>query len=154
MTHIANNRKRRPPRSLPNAERRPSRCGAILIIIMVCFTLAAAMFVVLARLALTAREAADTQQWSLQAQWLAEAGLERAAVRLAGQPTYTGETWTITASELAAKNAGVVRIRIEKVAGRAAQHRVTVEADYPDDPVHRSRCTKQTVLEDRYEKQS
>jgi hypothetical protein len=131
---------------------RPTRRGAILLIILVCFTLAAAMFVVLARLAMTARNAAETQHWGVQAQWLAEAGLERAAARLAGQPGYSGETWTIPAGQLAGKVGAVVRIRVESVAGQSARRRVAVEADYPDDPLHRSRCTKEIVLEERHEK--
>ncbi|MEN6448911.1 MAG: hypothetical protein ABFC96_00330 [Thermoguttaceae bacterium] len=121
------------------------------MIILVCFALAAAMFVVLARLAFTARRAAETQQWAVQAQWLAEAGLDRAAARLQQQPDYSGETWRISASELAGKQAAVVKIRVDGIAD-LAPHRIYVEADYPDDPVHRSRCTKEIVLEQRHEK--
>lgn len=128
-----------------------SRRGAILLVILVCFALAAAMFVVLARLAVTARRVAETQQWAVQAQWLAEAGLDRAAARLQQQADYSGETWKISASELGGAHAAVVKIRVDGVADLAA-HRVFVEADYPDDPVHRSRCTKEIVMEQSHEK--
>jgi hypothetical protein len=138
---------------LPKGEgTRSTRRGAILLIILVCFTLCAAMLVALARLAVAARNAAQTQHWGVQAQWLAEAGLERAAARLAAQPGYTGETWTIPAGELGGKEGAVVRIFVEADAEEPARHDVTVEADYPDDPVHRSRCTKEIVLEERHEK--
>ncbi len=141
------------PSPLPKGEgTRTSRRGAILLVILVCFTLAAAMFVVLARLAVLARNAQQTQHWSVQSQWLAEAGLERAAARLAGQPGYSGETWAIPAGQLAGREGGIVRIRVEGLAGPPARRRVAVEADYPDDPVHRSRCKKEITLEERHEK--
>jgi hypothetical protein len=101
---------------------------------------------------MTARNAQQTQHWGVQAQWLAEAGLERAAARLAGQPGYSGETWTIPAGQLGGNVGAVVRIRVESVARPPARRRVAVEADYPDDPLHRSRCTKEIVLEERHEK--
>ena len=93
--------------------------------------------------------AADTRYWDLQAQWLAEAGVERAAARLSADANYRGETWTISAKELAGANDGAVRINVEKDAGRANRRRVSVEADYPDDPVHRCRWQKQIVLDRR-----
>jgi hypothetical protein len=141
-----------PSRLRPSGET-AGRRGAILIIILVCFTLAAAMFVVLARLAATARNAAEQQHWSVQAQWLAEAGFERAAARLIGPPGYSGETWTIPPAQLSGRDGAVVKIRVEKIAGKTARRRVEVEASYPDDPVHRSRCTREIVLEERHEKQ-
>lgn len=65
----------------------------------------------------------------LQAQWLAEAGLARAAAQLARQSDYTGETWQQTVSGTES-DAGQVTIRIEP-ATDAQPQRIVVEAVYP-----------------------
>jgi hypothetical protein len=97
--------------------------------------------------------AAQSRLWTAQAQWLAEAALERAAARLKASPDYKGETWTIAAEELDGRHAGVVRIEV-KPAGdddAAAPRKVRVEADFPDHPTHRARAGKE--IEIRVEKQ-
>jgi Tfp pilus assembly protein PilX len=121
--------------------------GAVLIVILVCFALAAVLFVVIARQALVARRIVEKQLWSAQAQWLAEAALERAAARLGADAKYNGETWKIPAAELSGDNGGVASIHVEGVAGRPERRLVRVEADYPDDPVHRARWTTQVVID-------
>ena len=45
--------------------------GAVLIIILVCFVFAAAMFAVLGRQSLAQRRETDRQVWTAQAQWIA-----------------------------------------------------------------------------------
>ena len=119
-----------------------NRRGAILVVILVCFVVAAAMFVTLGRQSVIQRREAETQLWTAQAQWIAEAALERAAARLAADANYSGETWTISAAELGGSDAAKARIHVEKIAGSSGLRMVRVEADYPDDPVHRSRWTK------------
>ena len=84
-------------------------------------------------------EAAD-----LQAQWLAEAALDRAATRLQSQADYAGETWNVEFSPTVANSGGstgVVEIHIER--GTADQPtRVSVEARYPDDPRRRAKAER------------
>jgi hypothetical protein len=125
----------------------PLRRGAILVVILVCFVIAATLFVLLARSAISQRRAGETRYWSLQAQWLGEAALERAAARSAADDKYDGETWKIPAAELAGNQAGVVKIEVEKDTDHPGRRFVRVEAFYPDDPVHRSRWEKQIVME-------
>ena len=124
-----------------------NRRGAILIVVLVCMAVAAVLFVVLARQAATEHHVTQSRQWAVQAQWLAEAGVERAAARLAANADYTGETWNISPDELAGHNAAVVRIRAETIAGDSDRRIVHVEADYPDDPQHRSRQIKQISVD-------
>ena len=131
-------------RRLPQPKQRR---GAILVVILVCFVVAAAMFVMLGRQSVAQRREADTQLWAAQAQWIAEAALERAVARLSADAKYTGETWAISAAELGGKEGGQAKIHVEIVAGRPNRRLVRVEADYPDDPVHRSRWTKQIAIE-------
>jgi type II secretory pathway component PulK len=71
----------------------------------------------------------------LQAQWMAEAGLERAAAQLARQSDYTGETWPAAISESEA-DTGQVTIRIEP-ATETQPRKLIVEAIYPPDEHHR-----------------
>ena len=122
-----------------------SRRGAILVVILVCFIVAATIFSLLVKSAFSERRTMETHLWRTQAQWLAEAALERAAARLAADANYTGETWTIPAEELDGDR-GVARIHIEAIAERPGHRQVSIEADYPDDPQHRSRCSKQIEM--------
>jgi hypothetical protein len=123
------------------------RRAAVLIVILVCFTVAAAVFVLVARQSVVAHRAAETQLWTAQAQWVAEAALERAAARLSADPSYAGETWSIPAAELSGADGAVARIHVEGVADRPNRRLLRVEADYPDAPVHRSRWTTQVVID-------
>lgn len=123
------------------------RRGAILVVVLVCLAVAAVLFVVLAKQAIAQRHSAQTHYWGVQAQWLAEAGVERAVSRLAAKADYSGETWNVPAEELAGSDAAVVRIRVEKVADRPDRRAIHIEADYPDDPHHRCRKTKDVLAD-------
>ena len=122
-------------------------CGAILIVVLVCLAVAATMFVLVVKQAAMERQAIRTSQWTLQALWLAEAGVERAAARLAANPSYSGETWSIPAQELAAEYGAAVRIHVETVADQPERRLVRVEADYPDASELRCRQVKQIVVD-------
>ena len=128
-----------------NFQRR--RRGAILVVVLVCLGMAAAISVIVVRQIATERRAAQTNHRSLQALWLAEAGIERAAARLAADPKYTGETWTIPAGELAIDDSGMVNINVETIAGQAKRWSVRVEADYTNAPEYRCRYVKQIVVD-------
>jgi hypothetical protein len=118
-----------------------------LVVVLICFALAAAMFVLVARQAIFSHQIAETQVWTIQAQWVAEAALERTAARLAANADYAGETWDIPAAELSGDHDAVAKIRVEKVADHPNRRLVRVEADYPVAPVHRSRWTAQVVID-------
>jgi hypothetical protein len=136
------------PSPLPEGEgTTASRRGAILVVILVCFVIAATLFVVLARSAISQRRAAETRYWNLQAQWLGEAALERAAARSATDPKYDGETWRVPAAEFAASQGGTVKIEVAKDDDPPGRRLVRVEAFYPDDPVHCCRWEKQVVMD-------
>jgi len=131
----------------PASGRGENRRGAVLVVVLVCFVLAAAIFLFLGRLALRERWTSESQYEGLQAQWLAEAGIERAAARLAGDPGYAGETWTLSAKEIADRDGGVVRIHVTDANKNAKARLVRVEADYPADPVHHCRWTKEITVD-------
>jgi hypothetical protein len=83
----------------------------------------------------------------VQSQWLAESGVERAAAKLAADAAYSGETWTIPATDLGGQEAGVVRIEVKPVAEQEKRRTIKIEANFPDDPVHCARQEKEIVLD-------
>jgi len=123
------------------------RRGAVLVMVLVCMMVALVILTSLVKLAAAGRRMTDRQAWQVQASWLAESGLERAAWRLAADADYTGETWTLSADQLAAADAAVVRIEVETIPEQPNRRLVRIRADYPDHPQHRSRQSKQAVVQ-------
>lgn len=82
-----------------------------------------------------------------QCQWLAESAVERGAARLKRDAEYAGETWHVTAEELATEKAGLVKIQVEPVEGSPNRRQVKIEANYPDDPVHRIAVRKRILVD-------
>ncbi len=123
------------------------RRGAILVAVIVCLMVAAALLVCIVRQLGMGRQTQQTSHRSVQAWWLAEAGVERAAARLAANAAYAGETWRISAAELDGNDAAEVRIKAEPMAGRAGQWRIRVEADYPTAAEFRCRRMKEIVID-------
>ena len=120
--------------------------GAVLMVALVCVIIASVVFLSVLRVARMERQRLETEAWQVQAGWLAESGLERAAARLADQPGYTGETWNVPAGLLGGQDAAVVQIRVEAVPGKPKNRLVRVQADYPDHPQERARESKQAVV--------
>ena len=125
----------------------PSRRGAVLIVVLVCLALATALFVLVVKQAVAERRTIDRSHNTLQSLWLAEAGIERAAARLATEEDYAGETWIVSGQQLAGSDDAVVRIQVEKIADRPEQRSVRVETDYPNNPEHRCRRVKQILMD-------
>ncbi len=125
---------------------RRHRRGMALIVVLVCLIVAAALAAALLQMALAEHQAQVRQGRELEAAWLAESGLERAAARLAADADYPGETWTIPAADLGGPHGAAVRIAVEPVPDRPDLRQVAVEADYPDHPHFRARRTRQATL--------
>jgi Tfp pilus assembly protein PilV len=123
------------------------RRGVIVIVVIVCLMVAAAIVVSVVRQAGMERRTQQTSHRGVQADWLAEAGVERAAARLAANAAYAGETWRISAADLGGDSAAEVRIKAEPVANHPSQRRIRVEADFPIAPELRCRRVKQMVVD-------
>ena len=119
-------------------DRRVPDRGVIMVVVLVCLGVMTLMFMALARQAGLVHRRAEVSQRSLQAQWLAEAGVQRAAARLAADPAYRGETWRLAAQDLGGRDEAEIRIKVEKRAGPAGRSTIRVEADYP--PAADLRC--------------
>lgn len=122
------------------------RRGAIMICAMICLLLISLLLGSLLKVALAHRRQVRTEQYRLQAQWLAESALERSVSRLAADADYSGEEWNIAAKELDGRHAGSVKIGVQKSAQRPMQRIVTVEAIYPSGVARSAKRTKQLTV--------
>ena len=107
------------------------RCGAIMVVVMVCLVLATLMLASLLRVAVVQRRQVQREEARVQARWLVESGLSRAAGRLAAEADYTGETWVVSADELTGQGEGEVRIRVSRRGDEEPARTVRVDAVYP-----------------------
>ena len=123
------------------------RRGAIMVAVILCLIVVVGLLVCVVKQVGMSRQAQQSSQQSVQAGWLAEAGVERAAAHLAANAVYAGETWQIPAAELGGNDAAEVRVKAEPMAGRPGQWRIRVEADYPTAPEFRCRRVKQIVID-------
>jgi hypothetical protein len=134
------------PRSVA-AVRPVRRRGVVLLVGIVCLAIASVVFLSLLRVSIAEKHRVDTEAWQLQAAWLAESGLERAVARLADDPGYQGETWSLSAQDLGTQHDAAVRIEVENVPDRPLERTLRVEADYPNEPQRRARYSKQVLIE-------
>jgi hypothetical protein len=126
----------------PGRRRRASITVAVLVCLLVIMLIGASLL----RIAGSQRAAVLGEERMLQADWLAESGMERAAARLAADPLYAGETWPIPADALGGGSSGLVSIRVESRPDEPGLRLVTVQADYPAEVVRRMRARKQGVM--------
>jgi Tfp pilus assembly protein PilX len=128
-------------RALPHRRR-----GAVILVVMIALMIITTIGATLLKMAVAESRLALREQWRLQADWLAEAGLERAAANLATNGDYTGESWKIAADDLDGTRAGVVLIEVAAAEGEPNRRAVTVRADYPSGTDQRARVTKRVAM--------
>jgi Tfp pilus assembly protein PilX len=106
-----------------------------LIAVLCCLMVAGVVVLNMLRSSIIEQRQLRAQRQHLQAERLAEAGLERAVAQLRQSSTYAGETWLIAAAEL-----------VEPINDRPQERTILVQADYPDDPLHRVRKTREASV--------
>jgi hypothetical protein len=116
------------------------------VAVLVCLIIITIMAGALLRVGLSQREQVKAQEHRLQAEWLAESGIERAAARLAADPGYKGETWEVAARDLDSTDDALVSITVEPAHGSKGRQ-VRVQADYPRDPTRRARHSQIIEME-------
>jgi hypothetical protein len=119
------------------------------MIALVCVAVASVVLLALLRLAVAWGDVARDEEQHLQANWLVESALDRAAARLAADADYAGETWRVAPQLLGGREAAVVKIEVERLPESPARRRICVRADYPEDTPHRVRQSKQFEIEIR-----
>lgn len=133
---------------------RPDRCrGLTTVAVLICLLVIGLISGVLVKLGVAYRDRVRTEERRLQAEWLAEAGVDRALARLASNADYAGERWEIPAESLgltAVKApergpAAVVVIEVERLKDQDGGAIVRARADYPPDPPNRVRVIREIV---------
>jgi hypothetical protein len=125
----------------------PPRRGMLAIALLICLIVLTIIAGVLLRAGVAQRDEVRAQERRLQAEWLAEAGLRRALARLDADPGYAGETWQVDARALDSSDAATVAIAVERPPGDPKSRTIRVQADYPRDPPHRARRSRQTTIQ-------
>jgi hypothetical protein len=126
---------------------RVRRGGVVLVVVIVCMAVMTMVYGSLLRVGLSRRAQGEMEERRLQADWLAESGLERAAARLAEYGDYKGETWEVTAAELGGPWGAVVTIAVEPDEDRPGRRLVTARADYPGGSTKRARQVRRAEVE-------
>jgi hypothetical protein len=117
-----------------------------MIVVLVCLIVSGRLLASLLNAALLQDRQLTIEQYRAQSGWLAEAGLERAARRLALAPDYAGETWNLEAGYFGGSDSAVVVIRVEKEETRSSRRKIVVEAVFPSGGTHRARLTRQATV--------
>ena len=138
-------------------ETRSNRRGLTAVAVLVCLVVVTLVSGVLLKVGLAHRDQVRSQEHRLQAEWLAQSGLDRALARLAADRGYAGETWKLTHHDLGLGGspggeqgpAAVVTIKVERAGspGASEQKLIKVQADYPPDLPHRARHSIQIQVE-------
>ncbi len=136
---------------------RPSRRGLTAVAVLVCLLIVTMISGALLKIGAGHRDFVRGQERKLQAEWLAQSGIDRALARLAAQPDYPGETWKLAARDLNLSEldptsngpAALVHIAVErpKDVGTAQRRLIKVRADYPPDAPRRARHSMQILVE-------
>lgn len=123
-----------------------ARRAAVLVVVLVCLGVASIIFASLLRNLVSQHNAAQSDEWRVQAAWLAESGLERAANRLRSDAKYAGETWRIPADALGGTSGAALHIEVQTIPGQRGQRLVRVQADFPDGAKRWARQTRQAPV--------
>jgi Tfp pilus assembly protein PilX len=135
--------------------------GLTVVVVLVCLIIITLVSGSVLKIGLAQRELARAQERRLQAEWLAESGVERAMAALARDRDYRGETWSFNNHDLgrtervptgavpaqAERAAAQVTIAVERVPAATNRRRIHIQADYPLDAQGRSRHTKEIMID-------
>ena len=114
---------------------------ALVTLLIITSTMAAIIHSLLVELRQTRQAASE-----LQAHWLADSAVSRAAAQLRADSRYDGETWRPGMfAEADKEGIGIAEIRVERSDDARKSLKVTVEARYPDHPWRRV-VTQRTLL--------
>lgn len=123
------------------------RRGAVLIMALVGLVLLTVIGGTLLRWIAMEHKLLRSREQANQARWLAEAGIERAAARLADAEDYAGETWQIAATDLPAGKSARVRLQVATVDDQPRQRSIEVDVEYPSEADLPARIHKQIVYQ-------
>lgn len=108
----------------------PRRCGAILVFAMIALLVVSLIGASMMQSAVMVLRQLQKEHWRLQADWLVDAGSQRARLRSQLDAGYSGEEWIIPAARLQSASDAVVQISVSPGSGTAAGQ-IQVVAEYP-----------------------
>lgn len=108
------------------------RRGFLLLIALAALTVATLLFGIWVRASLAAARAQRLQEHRLQAEWIAQSALGRAAAQLRLNRKYKGETWQLSSTDLSGRGAARVTIGVNATSEQS-RFRLDVRATYPTD---------------------
>ena len=124
---------------------RPRKRGVVLICVVACLAVTTLLLGGMLKRALLTKRQSRTERHLRQAQWLVQAGAERAAFRLANDVEYTGEVWSLAADSIVGTGPGVVRISVSRESMDRASARVV--AEYPSGGAASIRRTREFLID-------
>lgn len=120
------------------------RRGAALIILLAVFAVLLGLASVWTRRIVAEHRHQHRIAEQVQARWLAEAGLRRAAAQLIANSDFTGEEWSIAADDLGQSYAAAVKLTVAPDDDSPGAVRITAEARCPKNNP-RVRITKSLI---------
>jgi type II secretory pathway pseudopilin PulG len=115
----------------------------MLLMAMVAIVLAGTLAIALVQAALAQRKQAEVDRRQMQAEWYAEAGVDRALAELEADADYAGETWTLAETRNGRERTAEIVIQIDR---ETQPPRLVVVADYPVGELRRSRSRRELSL--------
>lgn len=88
------------------------RAGSILICVLVCLAIVTALAGSMLKTALQARKAIRQELQLSQAEFLLEAGVQRAIEQINDDSTYTGERWELSKDAIPGQESALVEIKV------------------------------------------
>ena len=124
--------------------RKQLRRGAVLVCVLVCLTITTLLLIALLKQTLHARRQLRIERNARQTEWLVQAGVERAAFRLAESAEYNGEQWELAADAIVGAAPGTVEISVNRE--QPGKVRVQIVAEYPAQSEFSIRRTREFLI--------
>jgi len=121
--------------------------GSVLTAAIVCLIVALLLGAALARSIVLQHRMARAELQRLQAFWLAEAGVARAAAALRSKADYPGEVWQFSVVGPAGLLPSAVQIRVETVPDQPQKRLIRAEARVPESVLSGTAYRKQLVIQ-------
>ena len=119
--------------------------GVVLICVVACLAIATLLLAAMVKRTLLTKRQIRTERHVRQAEWLVQAGAERAAFRLASDDEYTGESWWLAADAIVGTDPGIVSISASRKSTDRASVRVV--AEYPSGRAASIRRTREFLID-------
>jgi hypothetical protein len=128
----------------PRAARQ--RRGVVLVAALVCLLVVMALLGSLLLGTLRTSRQLHVERDLRQCELLLQAGVDRAAFRLAKELDYRGETWTLPAATIAGTGDGLVTVEVNRAADDQLPQ-LSIVAEYPVDGEHSIRRSRTILIQ-------